>query len=117
MPGPMTIIDSTLDAHYGDEQALAADLADALNFEAKALGKRGRLRVDDAVAAHDVIRQIPVRLLAVDIRQALPLAFRFGLYAYDAYFLQCALNLGCPLITLDGRMQQVANKLEIQTLG
>lgn len=37
MPGPMTIIDSTVDAHYHDEQALAADLADALNFEAKAL--------------------------------------------------------------------------------
>ena len=53
MPGPMTIIDSTVDAHYGDEEALAADLADALNFEAKNLAAAGcrYIQIDEPVFA------------------------------------------------------------------
>ncbi len=37
-------------------------------------------------------------------------------YAYDVYFLQCALHLSCPLITLDTRMKQVAYDLNIKVL-
>lgn len=53
MPGPMTIIDSTVDAHYGDERRLAADLADALNAEARALADAGCrfIQVDEPVFA------------------------------------------------------------------
>jgi 5-methyltetrahydropteroyltriglutamate--homocysteine methyltransferase len=39
--GPMTIVDSTLDMHYGDERALALDLAAAINAEAHALAAAG----------------------------------------------------------------------------
>ena len=37
LPGPMTILDSTLDAYYGDETTYALDVAAALNAEARAL--------------------------------------------------------------------------------
>ncbi len=33
VPGPLTVIDSTYDDHYGDERALAMDIAAALNQE------------------------------------------------------------------------------------
>jgi 5-methyltetrahydropteroyltriglutamate--homocysteine methyltransferase len=41
LPGPMTIIDSALDTCYGDERALAFDLATAINAEARALEAAG----------------------------------------------------------------------------
>jgi predicted nucleic acid-binding protein len=35
-------------------------------------------------------------------------------YAYDAYFLQCALDQRCPLLSLDKRMKKAAADLDIQ---
>jgi 5-methyltetrahydropteroyltriglutamate--homocysteine methyltransferase len=41
MPGPMTIIDTIADAHYGDRVKMAFAFADLLNAEARALEKDG----------------------------------------------------------------------------
>jgi len=41
MPGPMTIVDTIADEHYGDKAKLAMALADLLNQEARALEKDG----------------------------------------------------------------------------
>ncbi|MHA1165891.1 MAG: cobalamin-independent methionine synthase II family protein [Alphaproteobacteria bacterium] len=53
MPGPMTIIDSVVDKHYGDDRALAGDLADALNYEVRALAEAGcrYIQIDEPVFA------------------------------------------------------------------
>src|SRR5437667_90386 len=42
MPGPMTIIDTIADAHYGDRVKMAFAFADLLNAEARALESDGR---------------------------------------------------------------------------
>jgi len=56
-------------------------------------------------------------LAAVSIAvQLLGVAVDFNLYAYDAYFLHCAKSLASPLITLDGRMKEVALELTIEVL-
>ncbi|MDA0262711.1 MAG: hypothetical protein O3A93_00970 [Chloroflexi bacterium] len=41
LPGPMTVVDSTYDAYYGDERAFAMAVAAALNREARALDALG----------------------------------------------------------------------------
>ena len=41
LPGPMTVVDSTADEHYHDEEKLAMDVAVALNGEALELEKQG----------------------------------------------------------------------------
>ena len=53
LPGPMTIIDSTVDAHYHDDRALGADLAAALNGQIGALVAAGctQIQVDEPVMA------------------------------------------------------------------
>jgi predicted nucleic acid-binding protein len=68
------------------------------------------------VAAQKATNKIPVRLLAVDIQEALRLAIELNIYAYDAYFLQCAMALSSPLITLDNRMKKVAAEFGIEVL-
>lgn len=82
-----------------------------------AMIKRKQLTHDEALSTFTATSQIPVRLLPVDIPEALELALAYDIYAYDAYFLQCAKTLSCPLITLDTRMKQVANDLNIDILG
>ena len=41
LPGPMTVVDSTADEHYGDEATMAMAAAEALNEEAKELDALG----------------------------------------------------------------------------
>ncbi|MDG2286158.1 MAG: cobalamin-independent methionine synthase II family protein [Alphaproteobacteria bacterium] len=53
LPGPMTISDTTADAHYGDPAKLGADLARALNYEILALVDAGcrHIQVDEPLFA------------------------------------------------------------------
>ncbi len=53
MPGPMTIIDSTVDAHYRDDRALAEALANALNHDVRSLAAAGcrHIQIDEPVFA------------------------------------------------------------------
>ncbi len=81
-----------------------------------AMLKRGRLVSEDIFVVWDAVQHIPVDLRSVDIREALKIASKFKIYAYDAYFLVCALSLRSPLLTLDQRMIEVAKDLEIQII-
>lgn len=78
--------------------------------------KRKRLTSNEALSAQNKANLIAVRLVNVDIHQALKLAIDFNIYAYDAYFLQCAIALSLPILTLDKRMKQVAVKLNIDVM-
>ena len=53
IPGPMTIIDTTVDAHYHDDAALGADLAAAINSQVLDLVEAGcrHIQVDEPVMA------------------------------------------------------------------
>lgn len=78
--------------------------------------KRKQITHVEALSIQKAITKIPVRLLQVDIQKALKMALEFNIYAYDAYFLQSAIALSSPLITLDNRMKQVAAELSIEVL-
>ena len=56
VPGPLTIMDTTANVYYGDEKKLAFDLADALNFEIRALAQAGckYIQVDEPLFARKV---------------------------------------------------------------
>ncbi|MEX2469009.1 MAG: type II toxin-antitoxin system VapC family toxin [Pseudohongiellaceae bacterium] len=81
-----------------------------------AMVKRRKLSKAEALAAEISAGDIPVRLVSVDIQAALQIAVAEDIYAYDAYFLQCARNYSLPLLTLDQRMKQVASNLGMQVL-
>ena len=82
-----------------------------------AMSKRRQITIKEALSIQKAINKIPVRLVAIDIQKALKLALEFNIYAYDAYFLQCSMALSSPLITLDNRMKQVAEELNIEVIG
>ena len=63
------------------------------------------LRVDPAI-----------KLIDVDLKQALGVVKRLRVYAYDAYLLVCAVQLGTPLLTLDRSLRSAAASLGIEVL-
>ena len=81
-----------------------------------AMIKRHQISKDEALSTFEVTQKIPVRLISVDIPKALKIAIQFNIYAYDAYFIQCAQSISCPIITLDKRMKEVAKTLNITVL-
>lgn len=70
----------------------------------------------EVVEVWDSVQAIPVELREINLRSALDLAIRFGTCAYDAYFLECALSLRVPILTLDRGMKRIARELSIQVV-
>ena len=106
------IINITLGHDLVAPNILPFEIGNALS----AMLKRKRLAPEDLLTVWDATQQIPVDLRSVDIREALRIASQFNIYAYDAYFLMCALSLHSPLITLDLRMIEVAQSLGLNIM-
>lgn len=103
-----------IDATHGCELAAPAVLPYEIGNALSALLKRKAVFPEHISPIWDAIAGIPVELTDVNIRSALLLAVRYGIYAYDAYFLQCAIERRCPLLTLDRGMKRVAKDLNIK---
>jgi predicted nucleic acid-binding protein len=111
-PERRRIIQLTTDASISAPETLPYELGNALS----AMVKRKRLTAAEALKAHKAVNLIPVRLVSIDIQASLKIASEHGIYAYDAYFLQCARVYSLPLLTLDKRMKRVAENLGLQVL-
>ncbi len=81
-----------------------------------AMFKRGRIGLAQARLAIASYEQMRVQFTDVDLEKALELSERMNIYAYDAYILVCASDLGLPLLTLDNRMAIVASQIGVRTL-
>jgi predicted nucleic acid-binding protein len=93
---------------------------DVLPFEIgnalTAMMKKKVLKEEEVLSVWALVQKIPVDLRHTDIQSALKIAIKFNIYAYDAYFLECALNLRSPLLTLDLGMKRVAREIGITIL-
>jgi predicted nucleic acid-binding protein len=111
-PEKEDIVKLTAGATLVGPEIIPYEIGNALS----SLLKRRKLSVQQTMDALEITRKIPVRLVPVDIGRALDLAARFNIYAYDAYFIQCALKSSSPILTLDGRMKDVAKAMNIPVL-
>jgi predicted nucleic acid-binding protein len=93
-------------------EVLPYEIANALS----AMKKRGRLTEREALKAFNISQSIPVRLVPIRIYDALKVALKSNIYAYDAFYMQCCLETKLPLISLDDRMCEVAKSLSIKVV-
>jgi len=82
-----------------------------------AMEKKGRLNDREILRAFELTQRIAVRLVSVKIHEAIKIAVRFNIYAYDAYYLQCCIENKLPLISLDDRMCDIAGRLGIKVVA
>ena len=93
-------------------EVLPYEIANALT----AMKKKGRLTERETFKAFNISQRIPVRLVPIRIYDALKVAIKFNIYAYDAYYIQCCLEAKLPLISFDNRMCEVGKSLSIKVV-
>lgn len=78
--------------------------------------KRNRIEINNARKALEYYKEIPINFVDADLIRAIEIAHKLKLYAYDAYFLESALRLKIPLLSLDNDLINAAKKLEIEII-
>ncbi len=78
--------------------------------------KQKRITLDLALTALDVYRKIPIRFVDIEMEESLKIVDKFGIYAYDAYLIQCASKYRFPLISLDRNLISYAKQFKISVL-
>jgi predicted nucleic acid-binding protein len=81
-----------------------------------AMFKKSVLEAEEVISAWEAVSSIQVDLRRIDIKPALKIATKYNIYAYDAYFLECAQSLRSPLLSLDRGMKRVARQMGIPVL-
>ena len=81
-----------------------------------AMFKRNRLSLDEAKKGIAIFDSIPIRYIQPDFINAITISKQTKMYAYDAYFLDCAIRHRAPLLTLDRKLKTAARELNIEIL-
>jgi len=78
--------------------------------------KRERITLEQAQNAIEIYKQIPIRYTEVELEDTLEIVSAHGIYAYDAYLIRCAVKYKSALITLDRKLAQVANEMNVAVI-
>ena len=78
--------------------------------------KQHRVNIEEVEQGLSIFQSIAIRYLTVDWKNALSIAHIANLYAYDAYFLDCAARHAAPLLTLDRPLKRAAEKIGVHVL-
>ena len=81
-----------------------------------AMFKRNRLTIEEAQKGLLIFNGIPLRYIEPDFVKVLHLSKQTEMYAYDAYFLDCAIRHKAPLLTLDKKLKVSAQHLNVETM-
>jgi predicted nucleic acid-binding protein len=81
-----------------------------------AMIKRKRVSLPEALQALFEYQKIPLRFLDVPLDDTVRVVEQHQIYANDAYFIVCARQQSCPLITLDGGLQTAARAAQINLI-
>jgi predicted nucleic acid-binding protein len=93
-----------------------------LSFEiANALTKMMKKKIIDTQEKMiDLIKnfkKIPIKIVEVDLEKSLEIAWKYKIYAYDAYYLETSKRLNLPLLTFDGGMKRIGKEIGLTVLG
>ena len=104
------------------ELTMGADLVapSSLHWEVgnafSAMLKKKRITLEQTCSALAAYADIAIRFYEVNLKEALSLCVKANLYAYDAYFIACALRLKSPLLSLDEALLSVAAESGVSTI-
>ena len=81
-----------------------------------AMLKRNRVTAAEAIHAIAAYQRIPLRMVDVELDEAIKLADKLNIYAYDAYLIRCAIKYKSPLLSLDQSLVNSAKSAKAQVL-
>jgi predicted nucleic acid-binding protein len=93
---------------------------ESLHFEIgnafSAMLKRKRISIEDALFAINSYEKIPIQFCTIDIKESLKIANNLNIYAYDAYFIECAQRNRSPLLSIDEGLSDAAKKYGLKII-
>ena len=92
-----SLIDKTKGAHLTAPSSLPLEIGNAVS----AMFKRNRITLEQANLALDAFEKIPIQLFNVNLSKSLEIAHSLNIYAYDAYYIECAQANNSPLLSLN----------------
>jgi len=72
--------------------------------------KRKRITLKLVKKALEYYQDISLRLVEVDLERSLGIAHKHNIYAYDAYFIECAKRYKSEIISLDKGLVEIARE-------
>ena len=81
-----------------------------------AMFERRSSNIDLAKQALTAYREIPIKFIDVPLEKTLEISHAQNIYAYDAYLIQCAQQTSTSLLTLDGGLKVIAEKMGVNIL-
>jgi len=111
-PEKDSLIKATKEHEIVGPSSICCEIGNAFS----AMMRRKRLGLTDALKGYELFEKIPIRYLEVNMHRALKIAAENNIYAYDAYFIECALHYGYPLISLDEELICCSKKYRISMI-
>ena len=91
---------------------------ESLHFEIgnafSAMLKRKRIGLSQVKKSLEYYYEIPIKLVDIDLEKSLEISYKYNIYAYDAYFIVCAMNYKSEIISIDSMMIEIAKKENIR---
>jgi predicted nucleic acid-binding protein len=109
-------LDSLVEITRGTDLLAPASIHWEIGNAFSAMIKRGRVTLDQALSALEIYRQIPLRYTEVELEETMRIVEEYGIYAYDAYLVRCAIKYKSALITLDRKLVQVAQEMKVEVV-
>lgn len=81
-----------------------------------AMFKQNRVTLKEAQKGLAIFQRIPLRYVEADLYNVLKLSKNTKMYAYDVYFLDCAIRHKAPILTVDRTLRMTAISMNIETL-
>jgi predicted nucleic acid-binding protein len=107
------VIDLTKDAEIVSPNMVSYEIANGLTK----MVKKKVIEKERMINAFEYFEKIPIKIIEIDIKRALEIAWDYKIYAYDACYLESAKRLDLPLLTFDGNMARIGKELGITILG
>lgn len=82
-----------------------------------AMLKRQRITLQQAQKAVSLYERIPLRFVNIKLDLAIQLATTHKIYAYDAYFIACAMQMQRSLLSLDKSLLNIAQQCGVKIIG
>ena len=113
-PESELVILYTQDAVIVSPNVIVFELANALT---KMMKKKVIDTEEKMTSLIEIVEKIPLKIVEVNIKETLRIAWKYKIFAYDAFYLETALRLHLPLLTFDNGMRRIGNELGIPVLG
>jgi predicted nucleic acid-binding protein len=62
-------------------------------------------------------KKIPIKMIEINLEKSLEIAWKYKIYAYDAFYLESSKRLDLPLLTFDDGMKKIGKEIGLTILG